>query len=630
MRAPSRSTGALAGLLALLLVLLGSVSPVAAHPLGNFTVNRYAALEVSARAVRVTYVLDLAEVPAFQARDEVVADPQRYREEQVAAIEEGLLLEVEGRPVGLRPLESRLTQPAGQGGLSTIRIAVLFEGQLPDVAPDEELEATFADRNGAGRIGWREIVVRAAGDAEVVEASVPAQDLSDALRSYPEDRLRSPLDVSEATFRFTPGDVEVDAPPLDAAPGGGPAGDRFTELLDRQRLTPLALAGMLAVAALVGVGHALAPGHGKTVMAAYLIGTRGRPVDAVLLGVIVSAMHTTSVLVLGLALHQLDERFALDRIYPVLTLASGVGVLLVGIWLATTRLRTYRRSRSPQREHTAAVAGTEAAGAGPVGRLAADARIGVAAAVTGPPDVGPAAHGHGHDLLEVGGVRPGRHDHDEHDHDEHDDDRRDQDHGDERGGHDDGDDQHGHGDDQPGQERAHDHERGGHGHGDGHHHDHGVGAHPHDEHRTGQAHGHGHGHGDGHEHQHEHEHHAHGGHRHGPGAHTHDLPEGVAPLSKRGLVLLATAGGVVPSPSAVIVLVSAFTLGRIGLGLALVAAFSIGLAATLTAVGLALVLGSRAIGDRSNARLVRVFPVLGAAALLVLGLILTFQGLRDL
>jgi hypothetical protein len=367
-RSPSRSAGALAGLLALLLVLLVSVGQAAAHPLGNFTVNRYASLEVSAGAVRVTYVLDLAEVPAFQARDEVAADPERYRDDQVAAIEEGLVLEVAGRPVDLRPLESRLTQPEGQGGLSTIRIAVLFEGPLPDVAPDEVLEATFADRNGGGRIGWREIVVDAAGDAEVVESSVPAEDISDELRSYPEDRLRSPLDVSEATFRFTPGSVEVDAPPLDAAAGGGPAGDRFTDLLDRQQLTPLALAGMLAVAALVGVGHALAPGHGKTVMAAYLIGTRGRPVDAVLLGVIVSAMHTTSVLVLGLALYQLDERFALDRIYPVLTLASGVGVLLVGVWLATTRLRTYRSSRQASSRHTGAAAAPRAAVADLVGR----------------------------------------------------------------------------------------------------------------------------------------------------------------------------------------------------------------------------------------------------------------------
>jgi ABC-type nickel/cobalt efflux system permease component RcnA len=104
----------------------------------------------------------------------------------------------------------------------------------------------------------------------------------------------------------------------------------------------------------------------------------------------------------------------------------------------------------------------------------------------------------------------------------------------------------------------------------------------------------------------------------------------VAPLSRRGLVLLATAGGIVPSPSAVIVLVSAFTLGRVGLGLALVAAFSVGLAATLTAVGLALVFGSRAMGGVISARLVRVLPVAGAVALVVLGAVLTVQGVRGI
>jgi ABC-type nickel/cobalt efflux system permease component RcnA len=104
----------------------------------------------------------------------------------------------------------------------------------------------------------------------------------------------------------------------------------------------------------------------------------------------------------------------------------------------------------------------------------------------------------------------------------------------------------------------------------------------------------------------------------------------VAPLSRRGLVLLAAAGGIVPSPSAVIVLVSAFTLGRIGLGLALVAAFSVGLAATLTAVGLALVYGSRTLGGHVSERLVRVFPVVGAVALLVLGTVLTVQGVRGI
>ena len=104
MSAPARAAGLLAGAVVGLLVLIGTAGPAAAHPLGNFTVNRYAAIEVSAEAVRVTYVLDLAEVPAFQARDELASDPDGYRAEQVAAIEEGLVLEVDGRPLDLRPL----------------------------------------------------------------------------------------------------------------------------------------------------------------------------------------------------------------------------------------------------------------------------------------------------------------------------------------------------------------------------------------------------------------------------------------------------------------------------------------------------------------------------------------------
>lgn len=104
----------------------------------------------------------------------------------------------------------------------------------------------------------------------------------------------------------------------------------------------------------------------------------------------------------------------------------------------------------------------------------------------------------------------------------------------------------------------------------------------------------------------------------------------MTPLSRRGLALLATAGGVVPSPSAVVVLVGSFSVGRIGLGLGLVLAFSIGLAATLTAVGLAFVLGGRALEGRASADLTRVFPVLGAVALLPLGLVLVIQGAGSL
>lgn len=534
-----RPVAALVALVVSVLTLLGSASGAAAHPLGNFTVNHYADVEVSSGVIRVTYVVDLAEIPSFQVRDELDADPEAWADDRIDEVLRSVALEVDDERLELIPVDRRLSRPEGQAGLTTTRLAVLLEARLPGSGDEEVHEGRFVDAGDEGRIGWREIVVDAAGDARIVRSDVPAEDLSDALRSYPEDRLASPLDVREASFSFVPGTVEVARTALDDGDGVGRAGDRFAGLLDRDDVTPVVLAGMLGVALLVGAGHALAPGHGKTVMAAYLIGTRGRPVDAVLLGVIVSVMHTASVLLLGLVLYQVDESFALDRIYPALTLVSGVGVLVVGVWLATTRARALRAvvdpDPDPDRDHGAPTSGTAA----PVAVAVAVVERGAASpavATIAPPDPD---HDHGH-------PDHGHPDHGHHDHPDHD-----------------------------------------------------LGGHDH-------------------------------GHHHGPGGHSHDLPEGVAPLSRRGLVLLATAGGVVPSPSAVIVLVSAFTLGRVGLGLALVGAFSVGLAVTLTAVGLTLVFGSRAFGDRLSHRVVRIFPLVGGVALLVLGAVLVTQGATSL
>jgi ABC-type nickel/cobalt efflux system permease component RcnA len=216
------------------------------------------------------------------------------------------------------------------------------------------------------------------------------------------------------------------------------------------------------------------------------VGTSGRTWDAILLGLIVSLMHTGSVLVLGLVLLRLDRYGAIERIYPLLTVVSGVAVVA----FAAVLLRSRLRALAP-----------------------------------------PATH---HGL-------------------------------------------------------------------DDHH--------------------------DGHDHHHDHEGH---GHHHGPGGHSHDLPEGTKPLSRRGLVLLATSGGLVPSPSAVLVVVAGFAAGRIALGLSIVLAFSVGLAATLSAVGAALVLGRRAFERRGGGRLVRILPVGGALALVAVGLFLFGTGVRSL
>jgi ABC-type nickel/cobalt efflux system permease component RcnA len=523
-----------------------AAGPASAHPLGNFTVNRYARLEVSGGTVRVYYVLDEAELPAFEDRGAVAANRVGFAHQRAGEILSNLRLTVDGTPLRLSLANVELSQPAGQGGLTTLRLAILFAGGLPPGSPDAPRLAEFRDGNEPGRIGWREIVVLARGDAHLISSTAPQRDLSDELHHYPGNLIQAPLDLRSATFRFTPGAVAVPALPIATATKAVTRyGGQFTSLITKQHLSVLVLLGMFAVALGFGAVHALAPGHGKTVMAAYLVGTRGRPRDAVLLGAIVSFMHTASVLVLGAVLFQVSRRVAPDQVYPWLKLASGAAIAVYGAALVVARRRAWRRQTvTPTRVQLAPAVVVEP----PVARQ----RVLVGAG-------GPAL--------------PQR-----------------------SGGHEYGDD-HRHGPGGYGRDHGHDHGRG------------------HDHHRDDDHH-HGHHHGDDH--------------HHGPGGHVHELPEGVPPLSRRGLVVLATAGGLFPSPSALIVLIAAFTLGRVVLGLALIAAFSVGLAVTLTGVGLALVYG-RAVAERRGVlRTVRVLPLASAAVIFVLGVVFALNGIRSL
>ncbi len=110
-------------------------------------------------------------------------------------------------------------------------------------------------------------------------------------------------------------------------------------MLVSQQADPRFIAAALAIAFLLGAAHALTPGHGKTIVAAYLVGTRGRLADAVWLGGIVTFTHTASVFALGLITLYAAQRVAVERIYPWLSLASGVLVTAIGAWLLWKRLR---------------------------------------------------------------------------------------------------------------------------------------------------------------------------------------------------------------------------------------------------------------------------------------------------
>jgi ABC-type nickel/cobalt efflux system permease component RcnA len=327
----------LLALLALAACLLPEVA--SAHPLGNFTVNHYSRLEPSADQVRVVYVVDMAEIPAFQERPRIESDPRAY----AAELGRNLHLSLDGSPAVLTLQQQTLSFPEGQAGLPTLRLEALYSAP---VQASQVLSAPivldYRDDNDPRRIGWREIVARPGSTGTRFEqASVPSQDVTRELRQYPEDLLNSPLDVRQAHLAFVPGAAaEAIAPsnPL-ALPGLDRARGPLADLAHGAgELTPAFLLFSLGVALALGAAHALQPGHGKTIVAAYLVGSRGTARHALFLGATVTATHTAGVYALGLATVFLSQYVVPERLYPILEVVSGLLVLGIGVWLLGKRL----------------------------------------------------------------------------------------------------------------------------------------------------------------------------------------------------------------------------------------------------------------------------------------------------
>jgi ABC-type nickel/cobalt efflux system permease component RcnA len=302
-------------LVVLLTVAAALIGPAtaSAHPLGNFTINRFSRVEVSGPRVYVRYVLDLAEIPTFQAGH---IDRQAY----ATRIARNAKLELDGRPATLVPLRTALAHPLGAGGLHTTRFEVILRGPL---LLDGSTHVTYHDGNYSDRIGWKEIVLGAT-----------APSTSHELRAYPKDLLESPLDVTSASASLSPGSGADVAPPLSNGTSLQ-APDRiadagFASLVGRSDLSLLVILASLAAALFWGAAHALSPGHGKTIITAYLVGQRGTPRHAALLGLIVTITHTIGVFSLGLVTLALSQFIVPDRLYPWLNLVSGLLVVCIG------------------------------------------------------------------------------------------------------------------------------------------------------------------------------------------------------------------------------------------------------------------------------------------------------------
>ena len=317
---------------AILITVIVAGRPASAHPLGNLTVNTYAGIVVHPDHITIDAVLDLAELPTVPERAAITSDPVGYAARRCGELADGLTMTVDGNVAPLRVESSRSELRAGQAGLDTARIECAIRtdatGRL----------MTMRDTNFGDRIGWREITIT--GDTMTVTSSAPSVSVSERLQNYPSE-VR-PLRVLEVTAVIARGGAaEITAASPDGFSTQVRGTDRLTRTInglidDRQLSVGVGLlCGLIAFA--LGALHALAPGHGKTMMAAYVVGRRANRLRRILeLGLTVAVTHTLGVVVLGTVIWT-SQAVAPDRILPWLTVASGLLVAATGVVLLVRR-----------------------------------------------------------------------------------------------------------------------------------------------------------------------------------------------------------------------------------------------------------------------------------------------------
>jgi ABC-type nickel/cobalt efflux system permease component RcnA len=477
-----------------------------AHPMGNFSVNHYSRLRLRASGVELTYVLDLAEIPTFQVMRSGNGPQAQEWISNLPLVQNGKRITWHIKSVTPKTTD-------GAGGMPTLRIVIVATAEL------RSGEVSYEDLNFPGRAGWKEIVIDHGDGARDLSAALthyptdpsvaPPQDLAAHMTWTPEAPVahallragsslvstsHAPTRVSaqqtESLRHETSSSLLVDersvmaaAPPAPSfiqqqptAPGSVVRGDFLSRMLQRRDLG-LGLIALCVLAAFgLGATHALSPGHGKTIVAAYLVGSRGTLKHAGLLGFVVTFTHTFTVFLLGLGVLFFQQYVVPEKIVPALGAISGLSIVLVGAWLL------YKRSKA---------------------------------------------------------LLPSHH----------------------------------------------------------HHH------HSHDHH--------------GHNHSHTHTH------THGGSTHSHTIPGQITPA---GLVALGVSGGLVPCPSALILMLSAIALGRPGLGLVLLVAFSSGLALVLMTIGALALYARHLLPDSkktSQHPVFRLIPVFSAVVVICLGLAIT-------
>ncbi|AWN15773.1 hypothetical protein SALB1_1575 [Salinisphaera sp. LB1] len=544
--------------------------------LGNYTINQFVALHVDKHRVTAHYVVVMGQIPALKAlhgadtnHDGVTSESERsaYLKKMSPRFARHLRLQVDGRRLPWHLVSWHTGLPSDDSGFS-LRFDAYYTASLPAATGQGIHHLRCANTNYGGRNGWKEIVVRSGAGVSIFDTNAASRSLTHALRENPGHLPPGgPLDQRSVHLAFTQGPPPAGSVPLgpnhahhanpSARHGDGaswwgwlgrhvmfgawsPSTDvtagssggwfqRATRQLTHL-ISPAGQAGpglallALLFAALLGAAHALSPGHGKTVVGAYLVGTRGTPRHAAFLGLTVTVTHTAGVFMLGAATLVASQYIVPERLFPVLSLVSALMVVIIGVVLLIARIRDWRRQAR----------NVEVPDAVPPGAVYRFQPTGATSL----------AH---------------RHDHD-HDHD----------------------------------------------------------------------------HSHSHSHSHSHDHVDASGvlwHRHGGGWHSHRPPGADGErVTWKSLLALGISGGLVPCPSALVLLLAAIAVHRTAYGMVLVLAFSVGLAAMLTAVGLLFLYARRFLDRRSSrqGRFLRILPVLSAGLIVLVGCFMCYAVLAAL
>ncbi len=377
-------------------LMLSSLSSFA-HPMGNFSVNHYAKIKIDQRSIDIRYLIDMAEIPTFQEARQFDFGPtagdvrvSRYLDTEQQLLRSGIFSEIDAQSIPLITVSRRLVFTEGASGLPTMKIELQLRGKF-DSGPGAH-KLSYLDRNFPERAGWKEIVVLGDGVA-ILDSSAPATDRSQELTNYSSDPLNSPPQQLSAQVGFKTSPSEPAASVSVAAPQenrpsqrGIPSAPRsdvqsvsrgavtsavttppsttrvqntprnpFTELISTQgKLSFWVLFSAALIAAGLGALHALEPGHGKTIVAAYLVGSRGTARHAVLLGIVVTAAHTAGVYLLGAATLYASRYIVPEQLYPWLGAISGLSVAGLGVFMFLKHWtgETGEHSHSPGERHS--------------------------------------------------------------------------------------------------------------------------------------------------------------------------------------------------------------------------------------------------------------------------------------